>query len=65
MAKNREFSELGLKNIYNTNQSFHSTQGKNGFYRDTAPGTKYPRKGAFAYSNPENGISDIRIAPEK
>jgi len=63
MAKNREFSELGLKKIYNTNQSFHSTQGKNGFYRD--PSFKYPRKGMYTYANPETGKSDLHIAPEK
>ena len=59
------FKEIGLKNIYDNGKSTLSTQGKNGFYRDPAPGTQYPRKGMYAYANPESGTSEIKIAPEK
>jgi len=60
------YTNLGLKDIFNgPNKSPLSTHGQNGFYRDSAPGTKYPRKDAFAYVNPETGKSETRIPPLK
>ena len=61
----RPISQLGLKDAFDKSKSSYSTQGQNGFYRDPKPGTAFPRTGMYAYVNPENGTSEVRIAPEK